>query len=104
MRRDCPHCEKSLEGRFIRWSKVQRTDNMRSCPHCGGELEYLLHPEELATRALAIVVAIATCYWMARGGGGFIRPPLVALGVLGAAYAVERYRLRDAQRFRKGRH
>lgn len=104
MKRDCPHCEKSLAGRFIRWSRIQRTDKLRSCPHCGGEIEHLMHPEELATRALAIVVAIATCYWMARGGGGVIRPLLVALAILGAAYGVEQYRLRDRQRFRKGRN
>ena len=104
MRRDCPHCEKSLEGRFVRWSKVQRTDNMRSCPHCGREIEHLLHPEELATRALAAVVAIGACWWMARGGGGVVKPLLVALAVLGGAYAIEKYRLRDAQRYRKGRN
>jgi hypothetical protein len=104
MRRDCPHCEKSLEGKFIRWSKIQRKDNMRSCPHCGGEIEHLVHPEELATRGLAVVVAIGACAWMARGGGGVVKPLVVALAVLGTAYGIERYRLRDAQRFRKGRN
>lgn len=104
MRHDCPHCEKSLEGKFIRWSKIQRKDNMRSCPHCGLEIEFLLHPEELATRALAIVVAIGAFAWMARGGGGVVKPLLVALAILGAAYGIERYRLRDAQRYRKGRN
>jgi hypothetical protein len=75
---------------------------MRSCPHCGGEIEFLLHPEELATRGLAIVVAIGAFAWMARGEGGVVKPLLVALALLGAAYGIERYRLRDAQRYRKG--
>lgn len=104
MKLDCPHCHKSLEGKFIRWSKIQRKDNMRSCPHCGREIEFLLHPEELATRALAIVVAIGAFGWMARGEGGVVTPLVVALAVLAAAYAFQRYRLRDAQRFRKGRN
>lgn len=103
MRRDCPHCEKSLEGRFVRWSKIQRADNMRSCPHCGKEIEHLMHPEEIATRALAIVVAIGAGFWISRGAG-ILRPLLVALAVLGSAYAIEQYRLRDAQRYRKGRN
>lgn len=103
MRHDCPHCEKSLEGKFIRWSKIQREDNMRSCPHCGREIEHLIHREELGTRALAIVVAVGACYSMAQGGS-VVRSLLVALGILAAANAVARYRLRDAQRFRKGRN
>ena len=104
MRLDCPHCHKSLEGQFIRWSKIQRKDNMRSCPHCGGEIEHLVHPEEMATRGLAVVVAIGVCAWLARGQGGVVKPLIVALAVLGAAYGIERYRLREAQRFRKGRN
>ena len=103
MRRDCPHCEKSLEGKFIRWSKIQRVDKLRSCPHCGREIEHLIHPEELVTRGLAIVVAVGAFYWIAQGGS-VVRSLLAALAVLGAVYAVERYRLREAQRFRKGRN
>jgi DNA-directed RNA polymerase subunit RPC12/RpoP len=103
MRYDCPLCEKSLEGKFIRWSKIQRKDNKRSCPHCGGEIEHLMHPEEVVTRALAIVVAVGAFYAIAQGGS-VARSLLAALGVLAAAYAVARYRLRDAPRYRKGRN
>jgi len=103
MRHDCPHCEKSLEGKFIRWSKIQRKDNMRSCPHCGGEIEHLMHPAELATRALSIAVAVGAGYWISRGAG-VVKSLLVALAVLAAAYGIERFLLRNAQRFRRGRN
>ena len=101
MRLDCPHCHKSLEGKFIRWSKIQRKDNMRSCPHCGGEIELLTHPTEAVTRVLAAVVAIAACYAISRGEG-IVRALVVGLGVLVAAYVLQRFLTREAPRYRKG--
>jgi NAD-dependent SIR2 family protein deacetylase len=103
MKLDCPHCHKSLEGRFIRWSKIQRKDNMRSCPHCGGELEFQVHPVEVVTRVLAAVVAIAVCYSISRGEG-IVKALVVGLAVLAAAYGVQLFMTREAQRYRKGRN
>jgi hypothetical protein len=104
MKYDCPHCRKSLEGKFIRLSRVEQV-KMRSCPHCGREIEHLVHSHEVFTRVLTIFVAIATCYWIAqRGFSGMLTPLATGLAVLAAAYGIERYRLRDAPRYRKGRN
>ena len=104
MRKDCPHCHKSLEGRWIRWSKIQKTDHMRSCPICGKEIEHRIHPEEIAIRAIAIVVGIATMYWMNTRRHGFLVPLVAGTAILVAVYAVAQLRLRDAQRYQKGRN
>jgi len=101
--RDCPHCHKSLEGKFIRWSKIQRKDNMRSCPHCGGAIELAPHPVEFATRGLAIAVTIGVSYFISRGEG-VVRALVIGLATLAAAYAFQVFSLREAQRYRKGLH
>lgn len=100
MRLDCPHCHKSLEGKFIRWSKIQRKDNMRSCPHCLGEIQFLIHPVEVVTRLLAAAVAIAVCYAISRGEG-IVRALVIGLAVLAAAYALQAFLTREAQRYQK---
>jgi len=99
--RDCPLCHKSLEGKFIRWSKIQRKDNMRSCPHCNGTIEYAPHPVEFATRLLAIVVAIGVGYAISRGRG-VVLALVIGLATMVAAYAFQVFSLRAAQRYRKG--
>lgn len=104
MRKDCPHCHQSLEGKFIRWSKIQQTDHMRSCPICGKEIEHRIHPEEVAIRGIAIVVAIATMYWMNTRRSGFLVPLLVGTAILVCVYGAAQLRLRNAQRYRKGRN
>ena len=104
MRQDCPHCHESLQGKFIRWSKIQQTDHARSCPRCGREIEHAIHPEELAIRAIAIAVAIGVLYWMNTRSHGFVLPLAAGLGILLTVYAVARLRLKDAQRYRKGRN
>lgn len=104
MRKDCPHCRQSLEGEFIRWSKIQQTDHMRACPICGKEIEHRVHPEEVAIRAIAIAVAIATMYWMNTRSHGFVLPLVVGTVILVGVYAVAQLRLRNAQRYRKGRN
>ena len=103
MRRDCPHCHKSLEGKFIRWSKVQRKDNMRSCPHCGGAIEPAPYLVEFATRLIAIFVAIGVGYFISRGEG-IVLALVVGLATMAAAYAFQVFQLRDAQRYRKAGH
>ena len=100
MRLDCPHCQKSLEGKFIRWSKIQRKDNMRSCPHCGGAIELSFHPLEAVTRVLAIIVTIVVGYSISRGEG-IVRALLIGLAVLVAAYVAQRVMTRETQRYRK---
>jgi uncharacterized protein (DUF983 family) len=104
MRQDCPHCRQSLQGKFIRWSKIQQTDHMRSCPRCGKEIEHAIHPEELAIRAIAIVVAIGVCYAMNTGRHGFVAPLVAGLVILVVVYALAQFRLRNAQRYKKGRN
>lgn len=104
MRKDCPHCHESLDAKFIRWSKIQQPDHMRSCPRCGKEIEHHIHPEELAIRAIAIAVAIAVLYWMNTRRHGIVIPLAAGLAVLLGAYGIARLRLKDAQRYRKGRH
>ena len=104
MRKDCPHCHESLEGKWIRWSKIQQPDHMRSCPRCGREIEHWVHPEVVAIRVIAIVVGIATCYWMNTRRLGFLVPLVVGTAVLIVVYGVAQVRLKDAQRYRKGRN
>lgn len=104
MKYECPHCRKSLQGKFIRLSRIEQV-KMRSCPHCGREIEHRMYRHELFTRVFTIFVAIATAYWIDRRGlSGMLTPLLVGLAVLAAAYGFERWRLRDAPRYRKGRN
>jgi len=64
-----------------------------------------MYRHEVFTRVLTIFVAIVTSYWIDRRGvSGMLTPLLVGLAVLAAAYGFERYRLRDAPRYRKGRN
>ena len=102
MRFDCPHCHKSLQGKFIRWSKIQRKDNMRSCPHCNGAIEFAPHPLEFATRLLAIFVAIGVAYAVSRGKG-VVLALAIGLATMVAAYALQVFCLRAVQRYRKER-
>ncbi len=39
MKLDCPHCRKSLAGRFMRWYKIGKSEHFRSCPMCGAEIK-----------------------------------------------------------------
>ncbi len=103
MRRDCPHCGGDLGQRFIRWSKIQQTTFLRSCPMCGKEIEHWFHREEFVLRGLAIVVAIAVSGWI-NFRGGFLLPVIVGTAILVAAYVIVTKRLQDAQRYKKGRN
>ena len=103
MKLDCPHCRKSLGGKFLRWYKIGNSEQFRNCPICGGEIEFRIHPEELATGAIAIAVAIYTGYRIHSEG----RPLLhltIPVAVLLAAYAVSKILMRDKQRYVKGRN
>jgi hypothetical protein len=104
MRRDCPHCLESLEGNFVRSFTSRQTDEMRTCPMCGKSMKLVVHREELAIRGIAIVVAIATLYWINTGRHGLLLPLVVGTAILVAAYVVVQRRLKDVQRYRKGTH
>jgi len=104
VKRDCPHCHKSMGGRFVRWRKLANMDPSRNCRLCGGEIEFRLYPEEVGARILTILVVIATGYWAKQRGGGYLTILLTVALVLVAAYLVVHLRLRNQQRFKKGRN
>lgn len=103
MKRDCPHCGKSMGGRFVRWSQIANVDRSRNCPLCGGEIEFRLYPEELGARLLTIVAVIAAGYW-AKEHGNYLAILATLAAVLVAIYAAMSLRLRNRQRFTKGRN
>lgn len=104
MKRDCPHCHQSMGGRFLRWSKIANVDRDRNCPICGAEIEFRIHPEELAVRFLTIVAVIAAAYWAKERAGGYLLILLTLTAVLATLYVAVSLRLRNQQRFRKGRN
>jgi hypothetical protein len=101
MKNDCPHCHKSMTGRFLQWSKLAHTDRARTCPLCGASIEYQIHPEEMASRVLSIAIAVGGAYWAHHRGEGYFAILLMTIAALAALFAVAAFRLRDKQRFRK---
>ena len=101
MKYDCPHCHKSMTGRFLQWNKLANTDRSRNCPLCGGNIEYWLHPEELAARGLSIAIAVGGAYWAHHRGEGYFAILLMTIAALAGLFAVAAFLLRDKQRFRK---
>ncbi len=93
-----------MGGRFVRWRKLANMDPSRNCRLCGGEIEFRLYPEEVGARILTILVVIATGYWAKQRGGGYLTILLTVALVLVAAYLVVHLRLRNQQRFKKGRN
>jgi NAD-dependent SIR2 family protein deacetylase len=104
MKRDCPHCHKSMEGKYLRWLKFQKPGQFRSCPLCGGEIEFRLYPEEVGARLLTIVVLIAVLYWGRHRPDGYGKPVAIGAAVLLAMYVVAYLRTRNQQRYKKGRN
>jgi hypothetical protein len=107
MKRDCPHCRGSMEGEFLRWSKLGEANALRSCPLCGKEIEFLNHLDELLVRVFTVAAIIVACYFAKDSAGGYaaiLTIFAIAGGVIALAYAAVAWRLRDAQRFRKGRN
>ena len=101
MKKDCPHCHKSLAQKFLKWHKLANSDHSRSCPMCGRDFRYRMYPEEIAVRLLTIAVLVGACYLARDRGGGYLPIVLGAAAIIGAAYAAAAFRLRDAQRFAK---
>src|SRR4051812_7659221 len=101
MKHDCPHCRKSMIGRFLQWNKLANLDRSRNCPLCGGNIEYRIYPAELAVRGLSIAIAVGGAYWAHHRGEGYFAILLATIAALAALFAVVAFRLRDRQRFRK---
>ena len=103
MKRDCPHCNQSMGGRFVQWRKFANVDPSRNCRFCGGAIEFRMYPEEIIVRILTIAVVIGAGYWAKQRGGGYLMILLTVTLVLVAAYVAVSLRLRNEQRFKKGR-
>ena len=99
MKKDCPHCHKSLAQKFLKWHKVANSDHSRSCPMCGGDFQYRMYPEEIVVRLLTLVVLVGACYLAKDRGGGYVSIVLGASAIIAVAYAAAAFLLRDKQRF-----
>ncbi len=103
MKRDCPHCHKSMGGRFVRWSRIANVDRARNCPLCGGNIAFHFHPEEIVARVLTILVVLVAAYWAKEHRAGYLNILLTMTAVLVFIYAAVSLRLRNRQRFEKAR-
>ena len=104
MKLDCPHCHKSMAGRSVDWMQLGKETQARRCRLCGGELEFQLYPVEFAVRAFTIVALVVACYVAKDRGGNYLGIVLGAALAIATAYAGAAFWLRDAQRYRRGRH
>ena len=100
MKKDCPNCHQSMEGKFLHWRKFAKMDHFRVCPICGKDIEFQFHPEEIAVRILTVVLVFGAFYW-AKERGAYLQALLVVAVVLGIDYPAVHWLLRDKQRFRK---
>ena len=101
MKKDCPHCHKSLAQKFLKWHSVANSDHSRSCPMCGGDIQFKMYPEEIAVRLITVVVVIGACYLARDRAGGYVTVVLAASAIIAAAYAAAAFLMRDKQRFAK---
>ena len=92
-----------MGGRFVRWSTIANVDRTRNCPLCGGNIQFHMHPEELAARILTIVVVLVAAYWAKEHRAGYLNILLTTTTVLVFIYAAVSLRLRNRQRFQKAR-
>jgi hypothetical protein len=92
-----------MEGKFIRWVKLTKAAAHRSCPLCGGEIEYQLYAEELGVRLFTIAVLVAVAYSGHHRPDGFLKPVIVGAGVLVIAWVLALFVSRNKLRYRKGR-
>lgn len=104
MKLDCPHCRKSMHGKFLRWRKFANANDFRICRLCGKEIELETYAEETIARILAMVIVLGAAWWTKEHDGGYLRTLAVTILALLATYVAMRWRLLDRQRYRKGRH
>lgn len=103
MKRDCPHCHKSMGGRFVRWSNVANVDRSRNCPLCGGNIQFRLYPEELIARLLTLVVLVVAGYWVKEHRAGYLDILLTTTATLVFIFGGVALLLRNRQRFEKAK-
>ena len=103
MKRDCPNCNESMDGEFLHWRKFAKQDHSRACPICGKAIQLRAHPEEIAVRALAIIVVIGAAYLAKERAAGYLAILVTTVLILAIAFGLVHLRLRDRQRFMKGR-
>jgi hypothetical protein len=99
MKRDCPHCHKSMGGRFMRTTQLTNIDKSRNCPLCNGNIELRMHPEEIAARLATIVAAIVAGYFAKEHRASYLAILLSLTAFLVAVYVGVSLLLRDRQRF-----
>ncbi len=99
MKRDCPHCHKSMGGRFLRWNKLANVDLNRNCPLCNGNIELRMHPEEIAARLATILAAIVAGYFAKEHRASYLAILLTLTAFLVAVYVGVSLLLRNRQRF-----
>lgn len=103
MKLDCPHCNKSMHGKFLRWRKFANANDFRVCRLCAKEIELETYPEETIARLLAMAIALAGAYW-AKEHGSYVKVLVLMSLTFLATYVAMQWRLRDRQRYRKGPH
>ncbi|MDQ3028396.1 MAG: hypothetical protein M3R58_18095 [Pseudomonadota bacterium] len=102
MKKDCPNCLQSMDGKFLHWRKFAKMDHFRVCPICGKDIEFQFHAAEIAVRVLTALLVFGGFYW-AKERGAYLQALLVVLIALAIAYSLVHWLLRDQQRFRKAR-
>jgi hypothetical protein len=93
-----------MAPKFLRWIKFEKANAFRSCPMCGGEIEYRMYAEEIGVRLLTIAVIAGAGYWGSHRLDGYARPFAVAALVLAVMWVGSALLLRNRQRFKKGRN
>ena len=89
-----------MDGKFLHWRKFAKMDHFRVCPLCGKSIEFQMYPQEIAVRVASAAVVIYG-FWWAKSHGGWIPMLLVVAAVIGNAFLLVKWLLRDRQRFRK---
>ena len=93
-----------MGGRFVQWRKFANVDPSRNCRICGRDIEFRTYPEEVVARILTIIVVAGAAYWAKQRGGGYLMILVVTTVTLVTVYLIVHLRLRNQQRFKKGRH
>jgi hypothetical protein len=100
MRKDCPNCNQSMDGRFLQWRKFAKMDHFRACPICGKPIEFHMYPEEIIVRVASGALVIYG-FWWAKEHGRWIPMLLAVAAIIATAFVLVNWRLRERQRFRR---
>ena len=99
MKRDCPHCRKSMGGRFMQTTKLTHLDKSRNCPLCAGDITMRMYPEEMAARVIAVVAFMVAAYWAKEHRAGYLAILVSLAAFLVLVYVALSLLLRNKQRF-----